>query len=272
MTPTTPRLIATDLDGTIIRSDGSVSARTVAAFARAERAGAQVVFVTGRPPGQMADIVAAFGANGTAICSNGAIVLDLGTGRVTAERPIAGAELTKAAELLRLHAPGIGLAVEYADGLAGDPSYVPDDWDGDVTIQRVTDATLFGRPGPKLLGRHPELSADALLALVKPVLDGLVTVYHSNGPRLIEVSAAGVDKASTLTDLARRRGIDPAEVIAFGDMPNDLPMLSWAGVSYGMSNAHPDVLAAVDHVIGHHDEDSVSLVLEALFPDRDHAR
>ncbi|MCX4402685.1 HAD family hydrolase [Streptomyces sp. NPDC059837] len=271
MTPKTPRLIATDLDGTIIRSDGTISARTVAAFARAERAGSQVVFVTGRPPGQMAGVVAAFGPHGTAICSNGALVQDLRTGRVIEEHPIAITELTQAAKLLRELFPGIGLAIEYADELAGDPYYAPDDWDGDVVIQRLADDLLFGRPGHKLLGRHPELSADELLAAARPVLGDLVTVYHSNGKGLIEASAAGVNKASALADLARRRGFDRADVAAFGDMPNDLPMLTWAGTSYGVANAHPDVLSAVDHVIGHHDEDGVCATLERLFPEGAHA-
>jgi hydroxymethylpyrimidine pyrophosphatase-like HAD family hydrolase len=54
-------------------------------------------------------------------------------------------------------------------------------------------------------------------------------------------------------------------------MPNDLPMLTWAGTSYGVANAHPDVLSAVDHVIGHHDEDGVCATLERLFPEGAHA-
>ena len=260
-----PRLVATDLDGTVVRSDGTVSARTVAAFARVEAAGGQVALVTGRPPRLMGGIGETFGHQGAAICSNGALILDLATGKVVEENPIAVPALVEAARRLRAAVPGIGLGVEYAFELAADPLYEAGDWDADVAIDRVQDPELFGRPAPKLLGKHPELSADELLALARPALDGLVNVYHSNGTRLIEAVAPGVSKASALADLAAAHGIDRTEAVAFGDMPNDLPMMAWAGTSYAVANAHPDVLAAVDHVIGGHDQDGVAAVLELLF-------
>ena len=100
---------------------------------------------------------------------------------------------------------------------------------------------------------------------------GLVTVSHSNGTRLIEASAEGVTKASALAGLAARHDISPASVVAFGDMPNDLSMLAWAGRSYAVANAHPNVLAAVDHVIPSNNEDGVAQVIEQLFPGPDPA-
>ncbi|MFE6054034.1 HAD family hydrolase [Kitasatospora sp. NPDC056446] len=262
-----PRLVATDLDGTIVRGDRTVSARTVAAFARVERAGGHVVLVTGRPPRLMGEIAAAFGHRGVAVCSNGAFAYDMRTRSVIAERPIPVDVLAETARLLRAAAPGIGLAVEYAQDLAGDARYEPGDWDADTAVRRLDDARLFGRPAPKLIGRHPELSADDLLALVRPVVGDLVTVYHSNGERLVEAVARGVSKAAALGELAGRHGIPRERTVAFGDMPNDLPMMAWAGTSYGVANAHPEVLAAVDHVIAGNDEDGVAAVLESLFPE-----
>lgn len=260
-----PRLVATDLDGTIVRSDGTITARTVAAVARAEEAGARVVFVTGRPPRLMGDVVEAFGARGLAICSNGAYVLDLHTGEVIEENAIQVAVLAEAARRLREAIPGIGLAVEFAHETASDALYEPWDWDRGITLQRVADTVLLGRPAPKLMGRHPEHSADDMLAMARPVLDGLVNVYHSNGLRLIEAIAPGVSKASALASLAERAGIDPSAAVAFGDMPNDLPMLGWAGTSYAVANAHPVVCAAADHLIAANDQDGVAEVLERLF-------
>ncbi|GAA4263971.1 HAD family hydrolase [Dactylosporangium darangshiense] len=263
-----PRLVACDLDGTIVRNDGTISARTAAAFERVERAGARFVLVTGRPPRLMGAVAKALPHHGMAICSNGALIYDLYHEKVIDEHLIPPAHLAEAARLLRSTVGGIGLAVEYADALAGDTRYEPHAWDAGVTLQRLSDAELFGRPAPKLLGRHQVLSADELLRLTTPVLAGIVTVYHSNGPRLIEATATGVSKASALAELAARCDIDPADAIAFGDMPNDLPMLAWAGTSYGVANAHPDVLAAVDRVIGANDDDGVAEVLEQLFPVR----
>ncbi|GHF63963.1 hydrolase [Kitasatospora xanthocidica] len=262
-----PRLVATDLDGTIVRGDRTVSARTVAALARVERAGGHVVLVTGRPPRLMGEIAAAFGHRGVAICSNGAFAYDMRTRTVVAERPIPVDVLGETARLLREVAPGIGLAVEYAQELAGDAHYEAGDWDADTTVRRLDDAVLFARPAPKLLGRHPELSADDLLELVRPAIGELVTVTHSNGVRLVEAVARGVSKAAALGELAQRYGIPRERAIAFGDMPNDLPMMAWAGTSYGVANAHPEVLASVDHVIASNDEDGVAAVLEGLFPE-----
>ncbi|UNO39178.1 HAD-IIB family hydrolase [Streptomyces sp. MST-110588] len=262
-----PALIATDLDGTIVRADKTVSARTVTALTRVEKAGTHVVFVTGRPPRLMADITAAFGSQGIAICSNGALLFDMHSRTVGAERAIEPAALAEAARRLRAAAPGIGLAIEYADTLAGDELYEPGAWDVDVTVQRLPEDRLWSRPAPKLIGRHPRLSADELVRLAAPAMDGLVTVYHSNGERLVEAIASGVSKASALADLAARLDVRQSDVAAFGDMPNDLPMLAWAGTSYGVANAHPAVLDAVDHIVPANDEDGVAQTVERLFPE-----
>ncbi|MEZ0075315.1 Cof-type HAD-IIB family hydrolase [Planotetraspora sp. GP83] len=261
-----PRLIATDLDGTVVRSDGTISARTTAAFARIEPAGAQFVFVTGRPPRLMGSVADAVGSHGTAICSNGAFVYDMHTHTVIDEYAIDTATLAEAARRLREAIPGIGLAVEYAHEMAGDELYEPWDWEADITVQRPGEDKLWSRPAPKLVGRHPTLSADDLLALAAPAIGDLVTVYHSNGLRLVEAIAPDVSKAHALTRFAGGLGITPDQVVAFGDMPNDLPMLAWAGTSYAVANAHPTVLDAVSHVIPSNDEDGVAKIIEELFP------
>ncbi len=262
---TFPLLLASDLDGTIIRSDGTISPRTVAAFARAEDAGARIVLVTGRPPRVMAPIAATFGNRGMAICSNGALTYDMRSGTVTAGRLIAPSTLARAARALRAAIPGIGIAVEYPDGRAADDVFEAITFSVDTAIPRPGDAVLFGRPGAKLLGRHLGYSPDELLALAVPVLDGLVSVSHSNAKGLIEAAAVGVSKATAVASLAALYGIGPASVVAFGDMPNDLPLLSWAGTSCAVANAHPDVLAAATHVIGSNDADGVADFLEDLF-------
>lgn len=260
-----PLLVATDLDGTIIRGDGTISARTVAAFARVEAAGARFVLVTGRPPRWMREIAAIFGHRGTAICANGALAYDMRTDAVTARHLIPAPVLAAAAAALRAAVPGIGIAVEYPDGGAADGLYQAVNWDINQAIPRPGDAVLFSRPASKLLARHLGYNCDDLLALTQPAIGGLVSVTHSNGKGLIEASALGVSKASVVAEIAADFGIAREAVLAFGDMPNDLPMLAWAGTSYAMANAHPDVLAAVDLKALTNDEDGVALVLEELF-------
>lgn len=260
-----PRLVATDLDGTIVRSDGTISARTIAAFARVERAGARFALVTGRPPRTMTEIARAFGHRGTAICSNGALTYDMRTGEVTAGELIQPEQLAAAVKALRAAIPGIGIAVEYPEGPAIDELFQPIMFDVASPGPRYSDDVLTARPAAKLLGRHLGYDCDDLLAIVGPALDGLVAVTHSSATGLIEAAAIGVSKASALAALAARMRIGPDEVIAFGDQPNDLPLLAWAATSYAVANAHPDVLAAATHVIGGNDDDGVARTLEDLF-------
>jgi hydroxymethylpyrimidine pyrophosphatase-like HAD family hydrolase len=261
-----PSLVATDLDGTIVRRDGTISERTVAAFARVEAAGARFVLVTGRPPRVMKSIAAAFGHRGTAICANGALSYDMRTGTVETLHLIPPPVLAAAAAALRAAVPGIGVAVEYPDAHAADTVYQAASWDVNSSIPRLDDDALFGRPASKLLGRHFGYACDDLLALALPGLGGLVSVTHSNAKGLVEASALGVSKATVVAEVAAGYGIGPESVLAFGDMPNDLPLLTWAGTSCAVANAHPAVLAAATHIIGSNDDDGVATYLETLYP------
>jgi hypothetical protein len=261
-----PLLVATDLDGTIIRGDGTISERTVAAFARVEAAGALFVLVTGRPPRVMRSIAETFGHRGTAICANGALAYDMRTEMIEALHLIPPSALAAAAAALRAAVPGIGIAVEYPDGHLADPAYQALNWDVNQSLPRVADDVLFSRPASKLLGRHFGYGCDDLLALALPALDGLVSVTHSNSKGLVEASALGASMATVVAEIAAVHGIGRESVIAFGDMPNDLPMLTWAGMSCAVANAHPAVLAATTRVIGSNDEDGVAAYLETLYP------
>jgi HAD superfamily hydrolase (TIGR01484 family) len=265
MTP--PRLIATDLDGTSVRSDYTVSERTVKAFARVERAGAVLVMVTGRPPRWVPPVADAVGHRGVAICANGAIVYDLHTERVVDTHFMTAGALREAVEVLRSALPGLGFAVEHADGIRYADGYELSGWDNRRAEMSIGLDELVARPAAKLLARHPELDSDALLAQAVELVGDVVLPTHSNGRRLIEMSALGVSKASTLAELCAEHGIDATDVVAFGDMPNDLPMLMWAGRSYAVANAHPQVLAAVDRTVAANDDDGVARTLEELFPE-----
>ncbi|MEU4823333.1 Cof-type HAD-IIB family hydrolase [Actinomadura citrea] len=267
MSESSPRVIATDLDGTIVRSDGTISARTVAALARVERAGAMLVMVTGRPPRWMTEIAAAVDHRGVAICANGAVLYDLHTETVLQANEIAPDVLAEVIGRLRGVVPELRFAVEYPTGFVFEASYNLGRWDAAALGGRpVDDAELVSRGGTKLLAFHPAADPDALSAKAVQAVGDLVTVTHSSGRGLLEMSALGVTKASALAALCTELGITAGDVTAFGDMPNDLPMLTWAGTSYGVANAHPLVLAAVSHKTSRNDDDGVAEVLERLFP------
>ncbi|MFF5265168.1 HAD family hydrolase [Actinomadura viridis] len=270
MSDFTPRLIATDLDGTIVRSDGTVSARTVAALGRAERAGATLVMVTGRPPRWMAEIATAVGHHGIAICANGAVVYDLHTERVVRSHMIEPQVIAQVVERLRAAVPELRFAVEYPSGFVFEARYNLGRWDAEALGGRPVDGeTLVSRGGTKLLAFHPGADPDSLAEEAIKAVGDLVTVTHSSGRGLLEMSAQGITKASALAEFCREQGITSAEVVAFGDMPNDLPMLTWAGTSYGVANAHPDVLATVTFTTASNDEDGVAQILERFFPEPD---
>ena len=117
----------------------------------------------------------------------------------------------------------------------------------------------------KLLARHESLDPADFWAQVEALVGELVTTTWSSVGALVEMSAAGVTKATTLELVCAERGITADQVVAFGDMPNDLALLEWAGRGYAMANAHESVLAATEHHAPRHDEDGVAVVLEELF-------
>jgi hydroxymethylpyrimidine pyrophosphatase-like HAD family hydrolase len=258
------RLVATDLDGTLVRTDGTISARTRAALAAAEAAGIAVALVTGRPPRWMKPVAQATGHHGVAVCANGALLYDLHTERIVSSTLLPPEVLLKVATRLREAVPGLWFAVEYGPGFGHEPGYVHG-WDiGDVDVRVGAPEVLLDRPAAKLLARHATMSCDELLALGREVLGEEVAVTTSSHEALLEIAASGVSKATGLASLAERAGVAAADVVAFGDMPNDLSMLGWAGYAVAVANAHPSVLAAVDEIAPSNDEDGVASVLERL--------
>lgn len=270
--PTTPRprLIATDLDGTLLRNDKTVSDRTVAALAAAERAGIEVFFVTGRPARWMDVVSAHVHGHGLAICANGAAVVDLHDGgRLIEARPLPGDRALAIVEALRGAAPGTSFAVERTGGIAYEPDYPPFHRDPSAIIAAAEkllheDGECGGMPVIKLLAHHPALAPDAFLELGRAVAGAHGDFTRSSPTALLEISGLGVSKASTLARCCAERGIAPEEVVAFGDMPNDLDMLAWAGTSYAMANAHPQVLASTTHRAASNEEDGVAAVVERI--------
>ncbi|MFE2426365.1 HAD family hydrolase [Streptomyces sp. NPDC059373] len=265
--PTTPRLIATDLDGTLLRDDKTVSARTIAALAAAEAAGIEVFFVTGRPARWMSVVAEHTARHGMAIVANGAAVYDLHRDRLLAAYPLDARDALQVLQALRAAVPGTTFAVERTGGFAYDPEYVPYDPDVEAVVAPVEELLVDAgghQPLLKLLAKHPAIDPDVFLDTARAVAGTYAEITRSSPSALLEISGAGVSKATTLARCCAERGITAAEVVAFGDMPNDLEMLSWAGTSYAVANAHPDVLAATTHRTAANEEDGVAAVIERI--------
>ncbi|MEV6295417.1 HAD family hydrolase [Streptomyces sp. NPDC051896] len=260
-------LIATDLDGTLLRGDDTVSDRSLAALARVARAGARHLVVTGRPAPRARQLLAHLGCTGLAVCGQGAQVYDAGTGRlvwsVRLDRELAETALGKIeAEVGQVYA-----AVDQ-DGVDGltliEPGYrMPHPTLPAVRVDRRDD--LWCAPISKVLLRHAELADDELAATARGVVGDLATVTMS-GPGTVELQPSGVTKATGLALAAERLGIAAEEALAFGDMPNDIPMFDWAGRGVAMAGAHPELKAVADEITLSNEDDGVAVVLERLFP------
>ncbi len=261
---TRPRLVATDLDGTIVAEDGVVTDRTVATLRAVEALGVPVVFVTGRPARWMAEVAERTGHTGLAVCANGAVLYDLHTEQIVEHDPIPIEVGLEVARRLRQAVPGSAFAVETLAGFSHEPAYLAR-WDAGNELTVAALETIYDGPALKLLARHEAMDPDSFLAAAREVVGDLVELTHSSTTALLEISAAGVSKASGLARFAGRHGVDAADVVAFGDMPNDLPMLAWAGRAYGVAGGHPEVLAAVDRLVAGPADDGVARELERLF-------
>ena len=264
-----PALIACDVDGTLFDDAEKLTPRTRDAVRAAIDGGARFILATGRPPRWIRPVVDALGFAPMAVCANGAVIYDPETDRVVSARTLSVDSLARLAEIATRAIPGVGLAVERIGERAHDtatpqfvssPGYEHAWLNPDNT--EVSRQDLLSAPAIKLLIRKAgATSADMAAELAKlPGIDGDITYSTNNG--LVEIVPRGISKATGVAELAGPLGIAEADVVAFGDMPNDVPMLVRAGLGVAMGNAHPDVLAAADEVTAPHTDDGVARVLE----------
>ncbi|MDT0202502.1 HAD family hydrolase [Nocardioides sp. AE5] len=259
-----PRLVATDLDGTLLDDHGQVSPRTREVLGELDRRGIPVVFVTGRPIRWMESLWSDVGGHGLAICSNGGIVYDVPGHAVRNALTIEPEVVLAAAQRLRRRIPGTSFALEKTGGFAREPGYQPrvrQPLEIPIgSLPEIVDSTVV-----KVLARHDDIAPEPFWGQVEEAIGDLVTTTWSSVDALVEMSARGVTKATTLERIVAELGVLPGEVVAFGDMPNDIPMLRWAGHSYAMANAHPSARAAARGVAPANTDDGVASVLTGLF-------
>jgi Cof subfamily protein (haloacid dehalogenase superfamily) len=266
----TLRLVATDLDGTLLRDDRTVSARTRAALRAAREAGVLVVPVTARQPVGVRHLAREAGFAEWAVCSNGALGVHLTTGERLFEESIAVAAQQRLVAALAERVPGL-LHVSVRDGGEGfvaQEGYAAlatfEDHKRDVsTMTGHALAEVLAEPSLKLVVRHPELGVPELLEVARALDHQDVALTHSGAP-FLEVMGASVSKASGVERLCARLGVDRADVVAFGDAANDVELVAWAGHGVAVANAVPEVIAVADEVTASNEDDGVALVLERL--------
>lgn len=269
------RLIASDLDGTLLDPSGRIADADADALREASAAGITIVIATGRPLRWLTPLEAIADVRPLVIVSNGAAVWDLRRRCIEHAAPLDCALVARLADELRAAVPELVFALEEGTRFASE-----EHWTGhppDASRTRAQEEAITDR-GPlarllaseravlKFLASHPDADPDALVERARAIIGDRAVVTHSviTGRRaLLEISAAGVSKAVTLARLCSDRGIEPSQVAAFGDMPNDTEMLDYAGRPFVMANAHPSLRARFPVIGGNH-EGGVGVQVRAL--------
>ena len=261
-----PKLIGTDLDGTIVANYGFISERTKIAFTAANAAGIHIYFVTGRPIRWMTEIKENFNF-GLGICGNGAMLYDFLNEKILEQWLFSVEAQLETVKRLRKVIPPVTFAVEVNQQFVREKKYVPR-WDigaDNVGVEQIEE--VITAPALKILARcqNSEFSSDEMLALASKELAGIATVTHSNSTdSLLEISADGVSKGATLAKMAARHGLTADDCVTFGDNPNDFSMLTWASRSWAMADGHPDLMQHAKYQTDAHQEDGVAKVIERL--------
>jgi Cof subfamily protein (haloacid dehalogenase superfamily) len=270
--PGLPKLVATDLDGTIVRSDDTVSAYTHEVLGRVRGSGIPVVGVTGRGPRLIDLCLRDLPGADFFVLAQGARVLDLtgvagdGERRVLREVYLDG--LVVAAVLDRLEAVvgPLSVMVEALDGpdqpLWGEPHHC---WPYPDRVEARPRQVALAGPVLKAFAHSDRYTPDELIEICGRILEPDTVMVTQAGLGYLEICPPHVSKASGLAVVAESIGVDPGDVVVFGDMPNDIPMFTWAGWRrVAVANAHQAVLAAADEVTLSNDEDGVAAWLDGL--------
>jgi Cof subfamily protein (haloacid dehalogenase superfamily) len=268
----TPKLVASDVDGTLLGPLDTVSDRTSAVIERMLAAGTAFVLASGRPARWIPGVAAAAGVSGYAVCANGAVLYDIAADRVLVAHELDPVLLTDVVHAVAAQLPDATVAVERVGGSAtalGGHEFVTEagyrhPWSGEQ-IRTAPRGELLGRAAVKLIFRQHGVTSEELAQAARDLVGDAVSITYSSNVGMIEISAAGITKGTGLAEVAARIGVEAAEVVAFGDMPNDVPMLRWAGLGVAMGNGHPDTLAAADEITLSNAKDGVAAVLERWF-------
>lgn len=265
------RLVACDVDGTLLSGDSSrpISDRTRGALDLAREAGIVVVLVSARAPRSIKWVAGLGGITGIAICMNGALVYDLDEDAVVKVWPLDASTVRDVVVRIREELPGVTFHWEKETGFGREPEYealARPLRDHEIPMRVVCDILEESEPIAKLIARHVDYDSSSLAHRLDGPLDDTVLVTISD-PTFVEITASSVTKASALAWVCERLSVLPEQVIAFGDMTNDIPMLSWSGYAVAVGNAHEALKEVADEVAPSNTVDGVAAVLERLLSD-----
>lgn len=262
------KLIALDMDGTLLNPEGQLTARTISALKDARAHGAVVTLSSGRMPCALRPFVKELGIDAPLICYNGALTVDSRTEAPLSSAPLSpemAREIARACEARNLHVQAYRgeafvcaahgqFAQDYLDFLKGTGRL-------EVTGRPLSECLDFETP--KMLAIDTPARIAELLPDLKARFEGRVRVATSQ-PRFIEFVNPAAGKAAALAQLSRLLGVAQADTAAFGDGLNDLDMIEWAGTGFVMANGAKAMLEAADVIVPSNAEDGVAQTVERL--------
>jgi len=264
--PGLPKLVATDLDGTLVRSDDTVSAYTHEVLDRVRAAGIRIVGATGRGPRLTELTRNDIRAADFLVMAHGGWILDQLDGTYLRQARLSGTMLDRLLADMEAEVGPLTVMVEALEH-AGAPLWgtrAPN-WRYEVTVEERTRAECLTCDVIKAYACSADQTVDDLLDAARRIVAPHVASVTQAGLNVVEICPPNVDKGTGLAIVAEAVGVDPADVLVFGDMPNDLPMFAWAGWHrVAVANAHPAVLAVADEVTSTNDEDGVAVYLDRL--------
>ena len=239
-----PRLVACDVDGTLVDHDGRLPTAVGEAINLVLAVGVPVVLATGRSWHGTLPLVEEMGLPpGSSVCSNGAVIVRYPPEEIVKAVTFDPREVIKRVEEF---APGTLIAVEeIGRGYRLNNHFPGGDLTGEMIIEDVEQ--LSARPVTRIILRDPTRSDKDFVGLARHLgLDGVT--YFVGWSAWLDIAPAGVNKATALAEVAAGLGIPAADVLAFGDGRNDIEMLRWAGRGVAIGDAPAEVQEAADDV------------------------
>jgi Cof subfamily protein (haloacid dehalogenase superfamily) len=249
-----------------VRSDDTVSEYTHSVLDRVRAAGIRIVGATGRGP-RLSELTRNdIRAADFLVLAQGGWVLDENDPVPLRAERLPGRVLAKVLEDLEAALGPLSVMVEALPEVDAplwgdlDPT-----WRYPVAVIERPRAECVTGDVIKAFVRSVDYHVDDLLAAAERIVPAHVATVTQAGLDFVEICPPGVTKGTGLAVVAEAVGVDPADVLVFGDMPNDLPMFAWAGWSkVAVANAHPSILAVADEVTLTNDEDGVAVYLDRL--------
>lgn len=257
-------VFATDLDGTLLRSDGLMSAATLRELRSLRQSGVLVVVATARPLRMVRSLAGVVSVSDYVICDNGCLTWQLRPETLLLHQCWTRDEAERLCVVLRRSFPNAPLAIEAQGKTVAERRFVAiAGHQLDLVGTDIVDRLDCPHAVSKILLARGGSSADELVDVIAPALGEICNVTHS-GSIYLELGPRGVTKGSALRALCDGLGHKRSDVAACGDMPNDVDMLRWAGLGVAMGHAHPDALAVADLVTATNDADGVAEVIRAV--------